>query len=759
MTLELTVPFTYPYFTAPFSAPTAPFGPYYLTTSFTYPYCSGGSVAAPMVPPPYPWNVSIGGHDYQVDTSFEPYRREAFRHRSIAAQKSNITVDNVPGEGTVDSQGFWRRIAQDWSLGAGQLYFDRRQSVDNRFRRSKGIDPWVQWQVTLLPATKSVYATANDVVKPVMAGQTLYVLDGHVVKFSTDLVTWTAMVTIPADVADIATNGTTVWFASPTKGLWSAATGSTTSNIDGTPPMDHVAFCGDRLMGSFGPKLYNITATPEPHIATLTAPTGTSPITSLSVTATTVPVNSGDQIVLVNTDFSQTQTFVCSADAAAGAVTLSISSATPITDFGISSYVEVVNPLFTHENPNWIWNSFAYGSSQVYVGGYVNTTPPSGPSAVYRTTVDSNGIDLTVPVQALPLEGGEWVSCLGSYLNLLFVGTNLGLRMCQTLAAYDPTGNQGDLKSGPLVPSIIQPVTKPVTGVVGNGRFIWFTWNDYDSQSTGVGRCDLSHFIDTLAPAYASDLMVSGQGTILLAWCPLTDSPVMGVANSGLWVADNESTVTTGSLKSGLLTYGIPDPKIAMTLGYRTNGDGVVEGAVSVEPLLLAEPNGTVTCIDTAGGTYGVTTPGQALSQWDLPQLTGEFFEITTTLKLDTELDAPIVTRWMLQSIAAVTAGIEISCVVMLYRTVETRGLLEPFDAYKEYLYLETLRRTQQVVYFVEGPFKVLVTIDSLDWLPHAEEDATPNRGYHGDIVVYMKTWSMPSVAEVPPYLTSVVTP
>ena len=42
--------------------------------------------------------------------------------------------------------------------------------------------------------------------------------------------------------------------------------------------------------------------------------------------------------------------------------------------------------------------------------------------------------------------------------------------------------------------------TRPVPG--GEQSFpVYFGWSDYDSASTGIGRCDLSTFIDTQAPA------------------------------------------------------------------------------------------------------------------------------------------------------------------------------------------------------------------------------------------------------------------
>ena len=115
---------------------------------------------------PYPWNqttpssdtpssvpqeysVSIGGRSYVVNTSFEPYRRDAFRHRSIQPQRESVDLTNIPGQGTINTEGLWRRGADDWHFGAGQPYQDRKGSVDARFSTSKGINPWMQWQCEL----------------------------------------------------------------------------------------------------------------------------------------------------------------------------------------------------------------------------------------------------------------------------------------------------------------------------------------------------------------------------------------------------------------------------------------------------------------------------------------------------------------------------------------------------------------------------------------------------------------------------------
>src|SRR3974390_2427501 len=133
-----------------------------MEVDFSEPYLETIAIAPiPSSVPQYA-KVSIAGRPYPVvNTSFEPYRRDAFRHRTIQAQREQIDLTNVPGEGTVNSEGLWRRSAIDWHYGAGQPYFDRKGSSDERFSTSKGVNPWMKWELSLLSDTKQVLADTH----------------------------------------------------------------------------------------------------------------------------------------------------------------------------------------------------------------------------------------------------------------------------------------------------------------------------------------------------------------------------------------------------------------------------------------------------------------------------------------------------------------------------------------------------------------------------------------------------------------------
>lgn len=727
----------------------------------------GGGGGTSTVPPAYPFEVSIAGRNYIVDTSFEPYRRDAFRHRSIPPQRESIDLNNEPGEGTINTAGLWRRGMEDWSLGAGQIFLDRKQSVANRFFRSKGVNPWTQWQLTLLQDTKQVFDPSNTGVFPqstdgfiraIAVSNTVYVLTRFQLFWTTDwnLPMNSVEAPAPAEYTDIATDGFNVYVSDAFAGILMTASNTTSmSNIVGPyngNGYSSVGYCNDRLLCSQGPNLFDITHLSATCTLTIPVDTGNT-ITGINVTPLPQAVNGpgvdtvgnstpGDNIIVGN------ESFTASDDAAQGAITIFTETQVATTDNPIgtavvdSEWSDPDAPFFTHNNPSWIWDCYAGGSSEIYIGGHsslggFSESVNGGASGIYRTTLDSDGTTLTAPSIALPLEGGEFCTCLASYLNFIFVGSNYGIRMCQTLAAYDPTGNQGDLRAGALIPNITQPVNVPVYGAVGSGRFVWFSWGNYDSTSTGIGRMDLTNFIDALAPAYASDLMVEGTGQVFLDWDPITNGPLLalqgnpGIDIGGIFVQDPAKKVMSGTVESGQITYGLPDAKVAMSLDARviTPFVGSIEGLMAIDQGL--------------GQNYtevGSTNETQPLAQWALNQLRGEMFQVEIQMNSGGSNGTPELSRWTLKAYPGVSTGISISAVLYLATLDEEKGLLQPYDPYAEYAYLENLRQTQQVIQYVEGPFVANVVIQQLDWLPNLEQVNGPRAGYQGNLIVYMNT-------------------
>ena len=781
------------------------------------------------VPPTQGFPVSIAGRNYMVDTSFEPYRREAFRHKSITPQRQSLHFTNLPDDGTVSTEGLWRREARDWALGAGQTYFDRKKSEDARFWQSKGINPWNQWNTTLLPDVSARYTSASSTnnVKAIKAGSYTYIADGIALYFTT---TWLFSGTgsaIYASTNPTGTTGTTFTLPSTTvipPAPFSIKWLSEIMLVTGTSTSAGVTTC-TVVRGQQGTTAVNTTGTTSFTIVPtlVTGWTGTAgstmsgtfldmctnglyvyvvttmgvwqiPVGASSTTATTItssgaiqngklvlspsggftaassamPLSAiidyvGDRLMLL---FSNLQgkdggSGVGWANSASSNVSISGAQVFDLSQHTTNAdapYLQHATKgtewIYTHPNPQWQWSGIAAGSAAIYFGGYnYSTTGTStGPSAVFRTTVaSSTGTsstsapgNLTYPVHALPLPADEYVTTIKGYLNYIFVGTNKGIRMCQTLNNFDPTGNSGDLKSGPLLPVNTQPLSQPVTAIVGHDRYIYWTWNNFDSVSSGLARLDLTTFIDDLAPAYASDLMIGtstapSQGVVTwLDWDPITDTPLISydpnTGNHAVYTASTTSCVKTGYIDSGLITYGIPDYKNAVSMDTNvTNAQGTT-----------ANSNVAFTmAVDDSSSFYIGSYSGlQKKTSFSFQQQFGEQYRITTTLNAANNggtYTSPTLNRWTLKALPGIPSGIMISAVILLFEPVEVDGQTVFLDPYKEYAALEALRQSQQVVSYVEGPFQASVTVDQLDWLPERRRNITQG-GYHGDMVVYLKT-------------------
>ena len=728
------------------------------------------------VPPSGGFPISIAGRNYIVDTSFEPYRREAFKHKSIPAQRQSLHYTNSPDDGTISTEGLWRREARDWSLGAGQTYFDRKKSDDARFYRSKGINPWNQWEVSLLQDTKQQHS-GTGTIKAIRVGNYSYFREADAIKFTSDWTSYTTVTGISGTVLDLTTDGYHVWVLT-TAGLYEIIAGNTdgcatlftwTLNaLHGATLTGLLSWAGGRLImalnnaraiaGTGGnPAIPSGSSIFDLSSATALAKLDGYLSANINSSVTTIPV---DYLLnsIANNEYLQIEgeTIQANASASAAAVSFTVNArgsgvahtaGTPI--YKASAAVTTATRstmgwLYTHPNPQWVWTAIAGGSSQIYFSGHTDQTSSPDPGAVYRTTIQTTTTagalgSLTSPVVALPMPAGEYPTAMRGYLNYVFVGTNKGIRMCETLNALDPTGNTGDLRAGPLLPNVTQPVTSPVTAIVGNDRYIYWAWNNYDSSSSGLGRLDLTSFIDIQAPAYASDLMITGQGTVSwLDWDVITDTPLISFQPSAgttqyIYTADTDNVVSQGTIDSGLITYGIPDYKNAVSLDVNlTNRTGSANS--SVEFVLGVDDVDSV-----AIGSYAGLSKKYGFS---FDQQFGEQYRVKTNIYPATapgKKVSPVLNRWTLKALPGIPSGVNIMAVLLMYEPSDMDGNPIYYDPYDEYAFLENLRQIQQVVSYVEGPLQLSVTVDAIEWLPERRRPIAQG-GFHGDLIVTLKT-------------------
>lgn len=165
-------------------------------TAFTLPYFGtppfySGTAVSALVPNVFP--VAIDGRPFMVDQKLGKFQR-GYEQRVRDSQDGATT----PGEGAINPGGLWRRGQDSWHSGAGQTYADMNDSLPYRFYKSKGVNPWVKGQLSLLNATKVSLSNASTSQHMVVCGTRVYVALNGDVKFTTNPYasspTWTAVV-------------------------------------------------------------------------------------------------------------------------------------------------------------------------------------------------------------------------------------------------------------------------------------------------------------------------------------------------------------------------------------------------------------------------------------------------------------------------------------------------------------------------------------------------------------------------------------
>lgn len=312
---------------------------------------------------------------------------------------------------------------------------------------------------------------------------------------------------------------------------------------------------------------------------------------------------------------------------------------------GAASYTDIGPDVVSTD---FRWVGFADGPSCIYGAGYQGDK-----SLIFRWGIktDGTGLDVAVPALIDGLPDGEIIRSIYSYGGVVVLGTDDGFRFAL------PQNDAGDLKVGPLV-----DLGVAVRCFEGQGRHIWFGWTNYDDDSTGLGRIDPTQLTADMVPAYASDLMVDGQGAVLSV-CTFAGKRVFAGSGLGI-VVEAEELVSAGWLRSGLITHGLPDPKVGM---YAILNHDELDGSVDVSVSVDGAAFGPIGASSTDGETTRVLNVGKKR---------GETFEleIAPSRSATDPTVGPAVSRWTFESNPAPGRG-EIFWVYLLnFDVVKDRG-------------------------------------------------------------------------------------
>lgn len=369
--------------------------------------------------------------------------------------------------------------------------------------------------------------------------------------------------------------------------------------------------------------------------------------------------------------------------------------------------------LFTAGNPNMVFTNFAEGNGAIYVGAHAGNR-----SWIYGLTVTTDGSALGAPVIQGALPAGETIASVFGYLSFLMVGSDQGLRMCQT-------SSSGAVTLGALIAT---PAS--VQCLAGWGRFVYFGYSSYDSTSTGIGRADLENqVISGVLPAYCSDLMVTSDDPVT-SLAVYAGSPVFAVADDGLYGPDAANLVASGSIDSGYVMYDLTDNKVACLLDVQSLGApqfGTTIPYVSVDtgPFVPAGEQ-------VAGAASGLATFG-------VGPKTGQRFEVRIQLQRDgtTTSAGPTITRWTLRSYPAPARPLTWQLPLVLNESVTNASSGSAgFDPLVELQALESMATSGQMVTFQEGLVSFPVFVQDVEFLATYPTEDRANKYYNGIALV-----------------------
>ena len=345
--------------------------------------------------------------------------------------------------------------------------------------------------------------------------------------------------------------------------------------------------------------------------------------------------------------------------------------------------------LYTHPNDDFTWVGFAGGQNQIYCAGYAGNK-----SLIYKTGIKADGTALDIPTVAAELPMGEVVTTIDAYLGYVVIGLTTGLRFCSS-------DSDGNLVVGPLIET-----GTSVNAFAAIGQYVYFGWTNYDTTSTGIGRLDIGTQVATNQPAYASDLMVTGQGAVTDVH-EFGNKVVFTVSGLGAYRPHATDLVASGTIESGIYRWGVPDSKFVPKWDLRTE-----------------QLNGTVAlAVASDGGgfeTVGTQSTANSLES-TFDGFETRIFEAEVRLTMTRAASAivgPVLTRWMGRAYAAPLRSQIFSVPVLLHHQLNVRGREYFFDVDDELFRLRSLVETPSVITYQENKDTYSVIVEDVRWQP-----------------------------------------
>jgi len=448
------------------------------------------------------YDVAFGGLPFFLTTSDE----NAYRRVTAQYRKQQVDMTREPGEQTLT--GWWLRSQSSFHLGQGIKFFEPQQDESLRFQFTygKGCDVWTKGQITLLKDVNSYSSVTNGL----QTNKRPYQATRSIRYSSKDAV----LVWDGYKIDKVEADGTVVSF------------------VNYTPGTDYPIYsvCDD---GTYAYWVTNKTGTNKLQV-------NKRPLDS-SAAASEMFTHASIVVTNAVIEFTKER------------LVMAVNNS--IYEFAASATV-LPTAVYSHPNTAFTYTSITSSGAAIYLSGYNGIQ-----STIQKFTLSTSGAmpTLTSAITAAELPVGEVVFKIYFYLDLLAIGTNLGLRIAQVSPA------DGSLGYGPLIFESEQPVYD----VAGFDKYLWCTTNV--DGSPGVSRVDLGQQVGTtLVFAYAWDLYDStrtGFTTTACAFVGNTNRLAFVTSNNGttngkVYIESATVLVPTATLRVGYIRYNTLENKI-----------------------------------------------------------------------------------------------------------------------------------------------------------------------------------------------------
>lgn len=714
---------------------------------FDEPWFTGNPLVSNLAVP-RKWQVAIAGHGYVIEPS-------KYQRATVPIQRESRDESVEPGEQTLNPSGAWPRSQDNWFMGAGQRFLDNRfgfisvythsgedPSVRTRFWRSKGINPWNEGELSLLPEQEQK-ATCGTGALVCTVGAYLYLWDGTNLKVTADPAVaspvWTT-ITPPAGsgawptIEQMDTDGANLYLACGTSGMVTVAEGATAATyMRLTPVAPSVVANGTTGTTSYS---YYLVGRDANGFATFVSAVTT--ITDGNATLTTGNYNevtwqAVDGVVkwdllrgdtahaiaagLTATSFTDDGSHALTAYTAPTATTQNLQANAAIYGNGFllgghGPLLVEVNAngttvlVMQHFNPAFSWDCGCGSDVAICVAGHAGNV-----SELYAIQLSTTTYGLGAPYIAGQVSDGEIIHALHYYEGLVIVATSLGVR------AMKDTNSDGHLTSGPVIADLGESRCIAV-----QGPYVWFGLTNFQeadgiwsgtAESSGLGRLYLSQFSTALLPAYTTDALatdgVNGTCTSVTMW---GGNPFFVIDGNGLWGnAASGDLVAEGYLEAGWVRFGTVEKKILVSLDVQH--DPLPAGAsVALEIVPIGEPSFT----SAASTETGSTGPG---TQWSAGSPVNEAFQMIPILTRGTDpTTGPVLHRWTCRGMVIAIRQDEIIVPIVWADEVESpvrEGERLNYDLVAEWDFLKGLEAAGTAFTYQEGDLSYICFIDQIE--------------------------------------------